>query len=452
MWGKREMIHIGPEAGVFCSMGDKMAKRIPDNLITILAVLVLLLGMGLVSAKASPAFAEGEAALDVYQDDTCLHSFTMQELEDIAKAEGAQKYTFSGFNTYPTPKPCVEIEGPTVEGILETALEESGSGLEQIAGTQLIGFRASDGLEEKFMKDSLFTQRYYFPNFRQEQGRSGHAVLAESMADPVPVPAVISLREEGKAYGEEGRDEPGRLLFGQIVPNEQNHSMFVKYMVTGDKEKASMRGRITIYSRTAETLNAIATTDHGRSGALKSGTEIVLDRSVNLSHTEGGSRYWIYYTTDGTEPDMTSEMYNYNNNSFGQTGEKINFPAMAETDTMQLRVKVYGYDRLPSEISEFTFCQPLARPVMKKPALKGRTITVKWKAIPGAEGYQIVRATKKSGKYKTVKTIKNAKTVSWKNTKLKKGKTYYYKIRAYRTVAGKPVYSSYSAVKYKKVK
>ena len=91
------MIHIGPEAGVFCSMGDKMAKRIPDNLITILAVLVLLLGMGLVSAKAGPAFAEGEAALDVYQDGTCLHSFTMQELEDIAKAEGAQKYTFSGF-------------------------------------------------------------------------------------------------------------------------------------------------------------------------------------------------------------------------------------------------------------------------------------------------------------------------------------------------------------------
>ena len=94
----------------------------------------------------------------------------------------------------------------------------------------------------------------------------------------------------------------------------------------------------------------------------------------------------------------------------------------------------------------------LAKPVQKTPALKKKTITVKWKAVLGASGYQIYRATKKTGKYKLVKTVKGGKTVSFKNTKLKKKKTYYYKIRAYRTVAGEKVYSSFSAVKYKKVK
>ena len=98
-----------------------------------------------------------------------------------------------------------------------------------------------------------------------------------------------------------------------------------------------------------------------------------------------------------------------------------------------------------------------AKPAVKKPYIKAikvkkKTITLSWSPLTRVSGYQIARATKAKGKYKVVKTITNKKTASWKNSKLKKGKTYYYKIRAYRVVSGKKVYSSYSAVKYKKVK
>lgn len=70
--------------------------------------------------------------------------------------------------------------------------------------------------------------------------------------------------------------------------------------------------------------------------------------------------------------------------------------------------------------------------------------TVKFKKVSGATGYVI--------SYATDKNFKKAKTVTTKKTtyvlkKLKKGKTYYVKVRAYKTVNKKKVYGKYSASK-----
>ena len=78
--------------------------------------------------------------------------------------------------------------------------------------------------------------------------------------------------------------------------------------------------------------------------------------------------------------------------------------------------------------------------------------TLKWKKVSGAKGYVVYRATSKSGKYKAVSTIKKGSTVSYINKKLTSKKTYYYKVRAYRTENGKRLYSSYSKAKSAKIK
>lgn len=93
-----------------------------------------------------------------------------------------------------------------------------------------------------------------------------------------------------------------------------------------------------------------------------------------------------------------------------------------------------------------------AKPVLSKPtkakAKKGgsKKIKVSWKKVDGASGYKVYRSLKKSKGYKCVKTQKGAKSVNYTDSKLKKGKRYYYKMRAYRKVGKKTVYSSYSAV------
>lgn len=63
-----------------------------------------------------------------------------------------------------------------------------------------------------------------------------------------------------------------------------------------------------------------------------------------------------------------------------------------------------------------------------------RTIKLKWKKLSTPiSGYMIYRSTRKSSGYKKIKTV-SSKTSSYTNKRLKRGKTYYYKIRPYRTV------------------
>ena len=66
-------------------------------------------------------------------------------------------------------------------------------------------------------------------------------------------------------------------------------------------------------------------------------------------------------------------------------------------------------------------------------------------------GYQVKYSTSKKFTKSTTKTI-GVKTTSKTVKSLKKGKTYYVKVRTYKTVKGTKYYSGYSAVKKIKIK
>ncbi len=80
------------------------------------------------------------------------------------------------------------------------------------------------------------------------------------------------------------------------------------------------------------------------------------------------------------------------------------------------------------------------------------TMTVKWTKNTKATGYQIQYSTSSSfaSGNKTVTVTKNS-TVSKVIGSLKKGKTYYVRIRKYKTVSGKKYYSAWSAKKSVKI-
>ena len=65
-------------------------------------------------------------------------------------------------------------------------------------------------------------------------------------------------------------------------------------------------------------------------------------------------------------------------------------------------------------------------------------------------GYILYMSTKASSGYKKIATLTKNSKVKYTKKKLKKGKTYYFKVRSYKKTSGKTYTSAYS--KYKKVK
>lgn len=103
-----------------------------------------------------------------------------------------------------------------------------------------------------------------------------------------------------------------------------------------------------------------------------------------------------------------------------------------------------------------TTVKPVLKPKsakFKKVKAAKKAIAVEWKKVSGVKGYQVQVATdKKFKKNKKTATVKKQKTTKVTIKKLKAKKKYYVRIRTYKTVNGKKVYSSWSKVKTVKTK
>lgn len=82
-----------------------------------------------------------------------------------------------------------------------------------------------------------------------------------------------------------------------------------------------------------------------------------------------------------------------------------------------------------------------------------KSVKVTWKKVKGIKGYQIQYSTNKKFKKgnKTI-TVKSTKSTSATIKKLKSKKKYYVRMRTYKIVNGKKVYSAWSKAKSVKVK
>ncbi len=129
------------------------------------------------------------------------------------------------------------------------------------------------------------------------------------------------------------------------------------------------------------------------------------------------------------------EIYRKTGSSYVKIGEtKKNTyldKKVAASKTMQYFVKP-----IPKNTSEYQAAEPVKGKAIKLPAAAkiksvkkhGKSVMIRWKKVKGATAYQILRSEKKKSGYKKVKQVR-ANTLQYRDRKkLKKKKTYYYKI------------------------
>lgn len=135
-----------------------------------------------------------------------------------------------------------------------------------------------------------------------------------------------------------------------------------------------------------------------------------------------------------------------NKSNYSVSGLKAGTKYTVEVTGKDSKGKVVAYGT-----KSFTTQKVVGKVTLSSVKAGNEMAQVNWKAVSGAKGYQIYRATSKNGKYTKVKTV-SSKTRSYTNYLLTAKKTYYYKVRAYKTINGKTVYGSFSTVKSAKIK
>ncbi len=168
-----------------------------------------------------------------------------------------------------------------------------------------------------------------------------------------------------------------------------------------------------------------------------------------LSNVTG---YRIYRSTNGKSFSCIvtlkgSDVLRYTDKSL-TTGKNYYYKVRAYFDDTNIDKRYYG------AMSDIVKEKPLPGKVTIKSVVNSsaKKATLSWSKVTGASGYEIYQSDSKNGTYIRVKTVTSGSTLSFTKANLKVGKTYYYKMRAYKTVDGSKKYGSYSDIKSVKVK
>lgn len=140
------------------------------------------------------------------------------------------------------------------------------------------------------------------------------------------------------------------------------------------------------------------------------------------------------------------------------TTTKLTYTFKKLSKVTTYKVKVTAYKTIDKKAvystasTTITTSTAPAAVTLSKVTAGSKSATASWKKVSGASGYEVMYST--SSKFSSSKTANVTKGSTVKQTikKLTKGKKYYFKVRAYRTVDGKKIYGSWSAVKNVKVK
>lgn len=375
--------------------------------VSLLLTLVVTLSMSFSVMTVASFAGESNGLKVVVQKGDVSKEYDLSTME-------LKNYTFSIINNGDT------VEARTVKGVLVSELLKD-AGI-TFGKDEALEINCVDYDPEVMNYSDLMVNRYCYTNITKLNALKGIAkVKAAKKQASSPVLAVESVDDV-------------KLYLGQAYITERNLPKCLdnvyKIVVTSKKEKkqASKPEFMTASTVEAESqLNFVTTKDH--------------------------NKQFIHYSVDGKNPTVSnSRIYNcapkakpdpkYNKYTFKKVGY---YTAKAVVKSCLMKDSAVASQK-------FTV-KPAKAEVTKLTAEKtSATVKIKSQKSSGVTGYEVYYQKDGSTKWNSVKTTKT----SCKLTKLKKGNSYYVKVRAYAKVKSgkktKTLYGAYGDVEVVAVK
>lgn len=215
---------------------------------------------------------------------------------------------------------------------------------------------------------------------------------------------------------------------------------FQKYVYQNSEWKKTDEVQSAVYQFRSAALTTVKLTTPGLSGTSNSPAGIVF----KWKKAANASGYKIYRRTGNSSKWVNIATVSGSNTLVYTDGSVKSGTMYTYTVRAYKGSALSAYNKNGSRIVRLT------APVQYKPSSKASgKLTVRWKKAAGASGYQIQYAASRSMRgARTVSTSALTRTLSG----LKKGSTYYVRIRAYKKVSGKTYYGAWSSVKNAKVR
>jgi fibronectin type 3 domain-containing protein len=153
----------------------------------------------------------------------------------------------------------------------------------------------------------------------------------------------------------------------------------------------------------------------------------------------GANGYEVYRATSST--GTYTLVSSTTSTSFTNTGLSTNQP-------YYYKIRAYRTVGTTKVYSSYTTVVS-AKPVPSVPTsfaaarLSSTSIKLTWGSVSGVNGYELYRSTSSTGTYTL---LKNTTSLYYTNIGLTTGRTYYYKLRAYKTVGTTKVYSGWTSI------
>lgn len=172
--------------------------------------------------------------------------------------------------------------------------------------------------------------------------------------------------------------------------------------------------------------------------------------TLSWDQVSGASGYRIYQYNESTEAyEKVTTISDADTTSYKITG-------LSSATEYQFKVRAYkkadGVTLWGSSSSVYKdYTNPLKTRNLTA-STKSSSVTLKWDKVTRASGYRVYRYNSTTKRYDRIAILKGNTTCSYIDSKLKKGSTVKYKVRAYKTYDGVNYYGVYSDILTIKVK